>query len=196
MSLDPHWYSTIYGVYFFSGCVVGFLAAICLAVICLERAGPLRGVLTNDHLHDLGKLLFGFTFFWAYIGFSQYLLIWYANIPEETIWYLVRQENGWQWVTVLLFAGHFALPFFGLMSRRAKRSRASLGFWAGWLLVMHWIDLYWLVMPQLSPDRVSPAVIDLLVSAGVMAVFAAIVIRLSRGVPLVPLADPRLHESL
>lgn len=196
MSLDPHWYSTIYGVYFFSGAVVGFLAALSLLVIALEKAGPLRGVITTKHIHDLGKLLFGFTFFWAYIAFSQYLLIWYANIPEETSWYLVRQNGGWQWVTVFLFAGHFALPFLGLMSRRAKHSRATLAFWAGWLLVMHWIDLYWLVMPGFSPMRIPLCWIDLLSTLGLLLIFVAIIARLARGRPLVPVADPRLHESL
>ena len=115
MSLDPHWFSTIYGIYFFSGAVVGFFATICLAVLILEKLGPLRGVVQTKHLHDLGKLLFGFTFFWAYIALSQYLLIWYANIPEETSWYLTRQSDGWQWLTVFLFVGHVGLPFLGLM---------------------------------------------------------------------------------
>ena len=126
MSLDPHWFSTIYGVYFFSGAVVGFLAFVTLAALVLERVGLLKGKISEEHYHDLGKLQLGFLMFWAYIAFSQYLLIWYANIPEETGWYLVRQNGGWQWVSLLLLFGHFVLPFCGLMSRRAKRNRITL----------------------------------------------------------------------
>ena len=196
MSLDPHWFSTIYGIYFFSGAVVGFFATICLAVLILEKSGPLHGVVQSKHLHDLGKLLFGFTFFWAYIALSQYLLIWYANIPEETSWYLTRQSDGWQWLTVFLFVGHFGLPFLGLMSRFAKRSRASLAFWSLWLLVMHWLDLYWLIMPGHTTSGPTPSPIDLLLTAGLLAIFLSAVLHLARGKAVVPYADPRLHESL
>lgn len=196
MSLEPHWYSSIYGIYFFSGAVVGFFAAINLIVIFLEWCGPLRGVLRTEHLHDLGKFLFGFSFFWVYIGFSQYLLIWYANIPEETVWYQVRQAGGWQWVTIFLFAGHFFLPFFGLMSRQAKRNRATLAVWSLWLLAMHGVDLYWLVMPGFSPTHVPICWLDLVVLFGVTAMYLALMFRLSQNRPLLPIGDPRLHESL
>ena len=196
MSLDPHWFSTIYGVYFFSGAVVGFLAFVTLAALALERVGLLRDKITEEHYHDLGKLLLGFTMFWAYIAFSQYLLIWYANIPEETGWYLVRQNGGWQWVSLLLLFGHFVLPFFGLMSRGAKRTRVTLAGWSAWLLVMHWVDLSWLAMPSYSPTRVPFGVIDLLVLAGVSGLFAAMIGRVVGNRALVPVRDPRLRESL
>lgn len=196
MSLDPHWFSTIYGIYFFSGAVVGFLACLTLATMGLERFGLLRNKVTEEHYHDLGKLLLGFLMFWAYIAFSQYLLIWYADIPEETAWYLVRQNGGWQWVSLALLFGHFVLPFCGLMSRRAKRSRLTLASWAAWLLVMHWIDLYYLVMPTFSPTQVPLGIIDLFVLVGVAAFTIVAVSRVVGSRAIVPIRDPRLRESL
>ena len=106
-------------------------------------------VITVEHYHDLGKLLLTFMVFWGYIAFSQYLLIWYGNIPEETQWYLVRQTGGWQWISLIfLVGGNCLIPFCGLLPRFVKRQKLLLGFWALWLLVMHWIDLYWIVMPD------------------------------------------------
>ena len=141
MSLSPRWFSTIFGVYFYSGAVVGFFAAIILAAVVLQLLGRLRTSMTVEHYHDLGKLLFAFVIFWGYIAFSQYLLIWYANIPEETEWYLVRQSGPWLWVSLVLLFGGLLIPFCGLLSRHAKRRRWSLAFWAVWLLAMHWLDL-------------------------------------------------------
>ncbi len=195
MSLDPHWFSTIYGVYFFSGAAVGFFAFVTLVALLLERVGALRGALTVDHYHDLGKLLFGFLFFWAYIAFSQYLLLWYANIPEETGWYLVRQSGGWQWGSLLLIFGHL-LPFCGLMSRAAKRNRRVLALWAGWLLLMHWVDLYWLVMPSFSPDGLPLGIMDALALIGVGSLYLSLLIYIARRGSLVPTGDPRLSQSL
>ncbi len=195
MSLDPHWFSTIYGVYFFSGATVGFFAFVTLVALLLERAGALRGALTSEHYHDLGKFLFGFLFFWAYIAFSQYLLLWYANIPEETGWFLVRQNGGWEWVSLLLVLGH-ALPFCGLMSRASKRNRRVLAGWAAWLLLMHWVDLYWLVMPSYSPDRMPLSIVDAFMVLGVGGLYLSMVIRIARRRSLVPTGDPRLSQSL
>lgn len=196
MSLEPHWFSSIFGVYFFSGAVVGFLAAFVLATRWLDKVGGLEGVVTTEHYHDLGKLLFGFTFFWAYIAFSQYLLIWYANIPEETMWFAARQESGWQWISLWLVGGHFVLPFLGLMSRSAKRRPNLVVFWAGWLLVMHWIDLYWLVMPQVSPGSFLPAATDLLLLIGGSCLFVAAWRHVAGRRLLVAVGDPELQYSL
>ena len=170
MSLDPHWFSTIFGVYFFSGSVVGFLAFLPLAMFLARRAGRIGTEITTEHEHDVAKLLFGFIMFWAYIAFSQYLLIWYANIPEETIWYAHRQHRPWVWVGLLLIVGHFFLPFFGLMSRHSRRSPRNLLFWSCFVLVMHWIDLYWLVLPQFTADRLPLGLTDLLCFAGVASI--------------------------
>ena len=126
MSLTPHWYSTIFGVYFFAGSFVGFIALLSVVVVAMRGAGLLDTVVSAEHLHDIGKLLFGFTAFWAYIGFSQFFLMWYANLPEETIWYKARLEGSWTQVSLLLMAGHFAVPFFYLMGRTVKRKGATL----------------------------------------------------------------------
>ena len=124
MSLDPHWYSTMYGVYFFAGGFVAIFAVLAIFTIRLSTPdGVLNGIATEEHFHDLGKLLFGFTVFWAYIAFSQYFLIWYSNIPEETLFYKHRMESGWMNVSIFLMIGHFAVPFFLLMSRHMKRIR-------------------------------------------------------------------------
>src|SRR5690606_18300592 len=116
MSLDAHWFSTIYGVYYFGGSMVAFFTTTTLMIAGFRRCGLLREPITTEHIHDLGKLLFGFNCFWAYIAFSQYLLIWYSNIPEETQWFLKRQENGWGVLSLVLAFGHFAIPFLGMMS--------------------------------------------------------------------------------
>ena len=194
MSLNPHWFSTIWGVYFFSGCLVGFFAFLALVVYLLQRTGRLAQAITVEHYHDIGKLAFGFVVFWAYIAFSQYMLIWYANLPEETSWYLVRQSGGWLWVSLLLLLGHFALPFVLLLSRVPKRHPRVLVAAATWTLLMHWVDIYWLVKPGRTPGM--PGALDLLcfVAVGGLA-FAAIALRL-RTAPVVPLKDPRLPESL
>ena len=142
MSLDYHWYSTMYGVTFWAGSIVSSLAAVILTVVTLRAAGWLRHTITAEHLHDLGKLLFAFVVFWAYIAFSQYLLIWYANLTEETPWFVVRLQGGWRSVAVLLLLGHFVVPFVMLLSRGAKRSPLVLGFVAVWILAFHYLDLY------------------------------------------------------
>lgn len=197
MSLDARWYSTIFGVYYFSGAMVGVLATLPLAAIGLQVAGRLRGVITVEHYHDLGKLLFAFVVFWGYIAFSQYLLIWYGNIPEETQWYRQRLSEGWQNLALVLLVGHLVLPFFGLLSRYAKRRTKVLAFWSAWLLAMHWLDLYWLIMPA-AGDAVSfsGVMVDLLLAGGMGAWYLAAAARLAAPRCLVPRRDPRLVESL
>src|SRR5687768_1579961 len=122
MSLTPHWYSTIFGVYFFAGSFVGFIALLSVVVVAMRGAGLLDTVISAEHLHDIGKLLFAFTAFWAYIGFSQFFLMWYANLPEETVWYKARMEGSWLTVSLVLMAGHFGAPFLYLMGRTVKRT--------------------------------------------------------------------------
>jgi hypothetical protein len=148
MSLNPHWYSTMIGVYFFADSVLSSLAVITLLSLVLQSCGLLRGAVSVEHYHDLGKLTFGFVIFWAYIAFSQYMLIWYANIPEETQFFMPRQIGPWVAVSLALIVIHFVLPFFGLMSRHAKRGMSILGFWLVWLLVAHAYDVFWLIMPN------------------------------------------------
>ncbi|MGE0702527.1 MAG: quinol:cytochrome C oxidoreductase [Vicinamibacterales bacterium] len=196
MSLTPHWYSTIFGVYFFAGSFVGFIALLSVVAVAMRSAGLLDTVITADHLHDIGKLLFGFTAFWAYIAFSQFFLIWYANLPEETTWYRARLEGSWTIVSVLLMVGHFGVPFFYLMGHAVKRRGATLAVGGAWLLTMHFVDLYWQVMPTLHPEGLRPSLLDLAALMTVGGCFVATASWLMRRQALVPLRDPRLHESL
>ena len=196
MSLYPHWYSTIFGVYYFAGSVLGFFALLPVVIAVLQRQGLLRRVVTPEHYHDLGKLMFAFVVFWAYIGFSQYMLIWYGNMPEETIFYLIRQSGPWAALSLVLLFGHFFVPFFALMSRHPKRRLPMLLAGATWILVMHWLDLYWLVMPNASPHALDFRLVDLACFLGIGGIFfAALVWRLTKH-DLIPVRDPRLAESV
>jgi hypothetical protein len=196
MSLDYRWYSTMYGVYFWSGAIVSSLAALTLAVVILHAAGWLRHTITEEHLHDLGKLLFSFIIFWAYIAFSQYMLIWYANLSDETPWYVLRLQGGWQVVAVSLMIGHFVVPFVVLLSRRAKRSWLVMGLAAAWVLVLHYVDLYWLVMPALHPSDPLPHWLDFVSLLFFVGVLATGLLYGLRSSALVPAGDPRLSASL
>ena len=118
----------------------------------MRSAGLLETVVSAEHLHDVGKFLFAFTAFWAYIAFSQFFLVWYANMPEETIWYKARLEGSWKMVSILLMAGHFGVPFLYLMGRDVKRRGSTLALGGAWLLAMHFLDIYWQVMPTLHPE--------------------------------------------
>jgi len=196
MSLTPHWYSTIYGVYYFSGCVLGFFALAPVLIALLKRRGFLTRLVTTEHSHDLGKLMFGFVVFWAYIAFSQYLLIWYGNLPEETVWYSAREQGIWGWISLVLLFGHFLLPFLWLMSRYPKRKAATLVIGAVWLLIMHWVDVFYLVMPNARPDGMPFRLMDLACFVGIGGLFLAVVFwRLGR-TNLIPVNDPRLSEAL
>ena len=149
MSLEPHWYSTIYAVYFFSGTIVASIAAGTLVILRFHDLGllpPLR----RDHFYSLGALLFAFVNFWAYIAFSQFLLMWYANLPEEVFWFIKRWNNGWEYVSIALIILQFAVPYGVLLSQDAKMDPKRLRFIAIWLLVAHFVDIFWLVMPTYS----------------------------------------------
>ncbi|HSP99882.1 MAG TPA: quinol:cytochrome C oxidoreductase [Candidatus Dormibacteraeota bacterium] len=196
MSLDPEWYSTMIGVYYFSGALLASFAFVIVAIAAIQMRGPLRGVVTIEHVHDLGKLLFGFTVFWAYIAFSQYFLIWYANIPEETAYYIDRAHGSWATIGKVLIVGHFVVPFLFLMPRAAKRSVPLLVAAALWLLVMHFIDIYWCVMPVFLEHGASIGALDATTMLAVGGFFLAAFGWVSSRRALVPLGDPRLAESL
>ena len=196
VSLTPHWYSTMFGVYFFAGSFVGFIALLSVVAAAMRGAGLLETVITAEHLQDLGKFLFAFTAFWAYIGFSQFFLIWYANLPEETIWFKARLEGSWEIVSLLLMAGHFGVPFFYLMGRAVKRRGWTLAVGGTWLLAMHFVDIYWQVMPTLHPEGVRPSALDVAAFVAVGGCFVAAAGWLMRRQALVPMRDPRLAESL
>ncbi len=197
MSLDPHWFSTIFGVYIFAGAFMSIHAVVALVAIVMQRTSrPFRYAVTAEHYQDLGKMMFGFVVFWAYIAFSQYMLIWYGNIPEETIWYRHRLEHGWEVHSAILLIFHFILPFLLLLPRFVKRRKATMVAMAVWLLAMQWFDLHWLAMPVLHPDNAGIHFLDVVCWLGLLGVFtASFLYRLARH-SLVPLNSPYLAKSL
>ena len=196
MSLTPHWYSTIFGVYFFAGSFVGYIALLSVVAVAVRGAGLLDTVISPEHLHDIGKFLFAFTAFWAYIAFSQFFLMWYGNMPEETIWFKARSEGSWMQVSLFLVVGHFVAPFLYLMGRAVKRRGSTLAVGGAWVLAMHFLDIYWQVMPTLHPGGIRPTLLDVAAFLAVGGCFVAAAGWLMRRQALVPLRDPRLGESL
>lgn len=152
-SLEPAWYSDIFGVYIFSGTFLAGLSATVLAILFLRKNGRLPQVRT-DHLYNLGGFLFAFTVFWSYIGFAQYLLMWYANLPEEVFWYQERLHGVWGLILLALALFHFVVPFIVLIPREAKSSPKLLARIAGLILLSHWLDLYWMIVPSAEKDPV------------------------------------------
>jgi len=196
MSLDPHWYSTIFGIYIFGGATTSSLSVLGLVTMKIRSTGVVGDVSTVEHQHDIGKLLFGFVVFWAYIGFSQFMLIYYADIPEETIWYLHRWEGSWKAVSLTLVFGHFIVPFLMLISRHAKRNNTIFAAGAILLIIMHYLDVYWLVMPTLDHHGAHFSWIDigaLLAPVGIAMTFIAYRVL---GDPAYPLKDPYLTETM
>jgi len=194
MSLEPHWFSTILGVYYFSGTVLAALAAATYIIVQFSQRGFLPA-LRRDHYYSLGALLFAFTNFWAYIAFSQFLLIWYANIPEETYWFMHRWQYGWQYVSIILILFRFAVPYVVLLPQDAKMDERKLKCMAIWILVGHLIDLYWLVMPTYS-EYVSISWSDAgypLILTGLVLLMLSIRMKKTN---LVPVGDPRLQRGL
>ena len=189
MSLDPHWFSTMYGVYYLAGSFLAGWASIIIVLNLLQGRGYLRQSIHKEHFHDLGKYLFGFVFFWGYIAFSQYMLLWYANMPETTGWLARRgmstvpdAQNPFTWVILALLFGQFLIPFAGLLSRHVKRNRGGLLFWAVWVLAFHYLDMVWLIKPELSfingiaaldDYRLNLGLLDVLCVVGIGGVFIA-----------------------
>jgi hypothetical protein len=198
MSIDADWYSTIFGVYVFAAGMMAFFATMIIISMSLQKAGKLRSFISVEHFHDMGKFMFGFIMFWSYIAFSQLLLYWYANIPEETEWYRVRinPEYGWQYIAYALIPLHFAIPFLGTISRHVRRHRLGLTFWAVWVIVVHWLDMTFLVMPNSGPASLVPLAGHFLGGVGMFSVFLSFFLMRASNVPLVPMKDPRLPEAL
>ncbi|HMN69042.1 MAG TPA: molybdopterin oxidoreductase [Bdellovibrionales bacterium] len=196
MSLQPHWFSTIYGVYCFAGLFQSTMAFMILMILWCKKQGLLEGYVTEDHLHDLGKFMFAFTVFWAYIAYSQYMLMWYANMPEETMFYLPRLAGGWMWVSIVLLLFKFIVPFLALLSRRSKRNPAMLATIAVLILIMQYVDIYWLIYPNLTEERVVLGIPEVLIWLGFMGSFLFVVTRFLSQHPVVPIRDPRIEESL
>jgi hypothetical protein len=203
MSLSPHWFSTIYGVLVFAGGAVTSLASVSLITVYLRSKGVMGKITTIEHQHDVGKLFFAFIVFWAYIAFSQFILIWYANIPEETIYFRHRWENGWKSWSLLLLFGHFFVPFIFMLSRWAKRINWMLVVGAVWMLVMHFVDWYWMVRPNFGHGGMAHVgadfhftVWDIVGWLGPALLLLAVVLwQMAKG-PLYPIRDPRIKESM
>lgn len=172
MSLSAEWFSTVYGVYVFAGGFVAALAALAAVAPGAQRAGLLHPV-SIDSTHALGTLLFAALAFWLYIGFSQFLIIWIADVPAEVAWYLPRLRTSWAAVAGLLLLGHFLGPFLLLLMRRVKRAPGALAGVGAWLLVMHYVDVYWLVAPQLHIHGVRLHWLDLGALCGVAGIVFA-----------------------
>lgn len=196
MGLDFHWFSTMWGVYIFAGSALSSMCVLVLLVTALRSAGYLEGIVTVEHYHIMGKLMLAFTVFWAYIGFSQYMLIWYANIPEETVYFLRRNTGGWNTLNIIMVIGHFFLPFVLLLFQGTKKRPLLLCAVAAWILLMHMLDMYIIVLPVLHRAGPSPHWLDLVCLLAIGATMAAIFMKRLGDTPLWPVRDPRLSNSL
>jgi len=196
MSLNPTWYSTIFGVYFFAGSFLSALSILAIVTWQANLKGVFGGGMNIEHTHSIGKLMLAFTCFWTYIAFSQLLLIWIAGLPEETPFYITRFKPGWAWMGIVLILFHFFAPFGALLSRSLKRNPKYLSMVALWILCIHYVDIYWLVMPTLYKDGFTFHWTQPLAFAAVGLIAVAVGISRLRGRLPVPMRDPYLPESL
>ena len=196
MSLQPEWYSTIYGIYLMGSQALTALAFLITFGLWLSRREPLDRVLHPRLFHDYGKLFFAFVMLWAYFSFSQYLIIWSGNLPEEISFYLERFHHGWGVVALLLVVFHFALPFVFLLSRDLKRNARRLVWVAGLMLVMRWVDLLWQVEPAFHLQNPAMYWTYLAAPVGIGGLWLSLFLRELRKAPLLPVNDPYLAEAL
>lgn len=201
MGIDYLWFSTMWGVYIFAGCAWSSMSLIILVVTYLRSLGYMKKVVTDEHYHLMGKLLFAFTVFWAYIAFSQYFLIWYANITEETRWYLTRNTGGWRWVSIFLVVGHFVAPFIVLLQQGLKKKPVVICATGVWVLFMHAVDLYWNIIPERGPSLgigvLAPGawIGDVVAIVTIFSLMGYFFLRSLSKYSLYPWRDPRLLES-
>jgi len=195
MSLDPHWFSTIFGLMFTAGFGLSAFAFTILVLAIVGPEGALAGRLKPRHFHDLGKLLLAFTMLWAYLNFSQFLIIWSGNLPEEIPWYLERIRGGWGYVALLLVFGHFGLPFLLLLSQDLKKKSRSLAAVAIFILTMRLVDIIWLVAPTFEHHGFPIHWMDIAIPAGLMGVWLVLFTRNLRSRALMPLNDPYFKEA-
>lgn len=196
MSLDPEWYSTVFGLYNFAGLFLGGLAAMTVVVVWLHGQERFQTFFTTQHLHDLGKLLFAFSTFWAYLWFCQFMLIWYANIPEETGYFVRRQHGLWEPLFYLNVFVNWVAPFLLLMPRASKRKPGVLLRISLLLLVGRWLDLYLMIAPTFFPARPPIGIWELSMGAGAAGLFALLFLRVLSKAPVIPVKDPHLADSL
>jgi hypothetical protein len=198
MSVEPHWFSTIIGVYFFAGTVIAALAAVTLATVLLKENGYLHPAMTNDHLYSLGALMFAFVNFWGYIAFSQYMLIWYADLPEETFWFMQKWEGSWAIFSIGLIIIKFLVPYIVLVSQPSKMDPKKLKFIAVWLLFAHFYDLFWFVMPEMEQlsGGYSFSWIDLVFPIAAVGLIILVFNMKAKKENLIPIGDPKLQRGL
>ncbi|MGI8437470.1 MAG: hypothetical protein ACR2NX_11290 [Chthoniobacterales bacterium] len=195
-SLNYKWFSTMWGVYIFAGAAGSSMSLTVLVIFALQKAGYLQETVTIEHYHIMGKWMLSFTVFWAYIGFSQYMLIWYANIPEETEYFILRNTEGWNVLSIILMVGRFFIPFGILLLRSVKIMPEKLCMLAGWVVCMQLLDMYIVVLPELHTSGVHFSIIDLLPLIGMGAALAFFYLRIVTKSSLFPVRDPRVIESL
>ncbi len=196
MGLDYHWFSTMWGVYIFAGTALSSICVLVLIVTALRGAGYLQQVVNLEHYHIMGKLMLSFTIFWAYIGFSQYMLIWYSNIPEETVYFLRRNTASWWYLSQFMVVGHFFVPFLLLLFQRAKKTPTFLCGMAVWILLMHMLDIYIVVLPALHVAGVRPNPLDFFSLVAIGCTLAAVFLKRLGDSSLFPARDPRLGKSI
>jgi hypothetical protein len=196
MSLEPHWYSTIYGVHFLGSHALSAFAFTILLAGWLVRAEPFAGVVRPTHFNDLGNLLLAFVMLWAYFAFSQWLIIWSGNLPEEITWYAHRTRGGWEWIALALMVFHFFLPFFLLLMRGVKRRVPALCALAAAIVFMRLIDVFWYTLPAFHPETFHIHWLDIAAPVGLGGVWIAAFIWQLRPVPLLPLNHPSTKEML
>jgi hypothetical protein len=196
MSLNYHWFSTMFGVYIFAGTAGSSMALLILVITALRRAGYLQDVVTKEHYYIMGKWVFAFTVFWAYIGFGQYMLIWYANMPEETQYFITRNTESWWSLNMLLVIGRFFGPFAILLLQSVKKKPNRLCYVAAWVLLMQMLDMYIVVLPALHGTGVHVSIWDFVALVGMGATLALVYLLILPRASLFPVRDPRLIESL
>jgi hypothetical protein len=192
MSLEPHWFSTIYGILIIGGQVLSAFAFVIPVLMLLTDRPPFTDLITTEQFHDLGKLMLAFVMLYAYFAFSQFLIIWSGNLPEETPWYLARLRGGWQYVAITVIVLQFALPFVILLSRNLKRNARRLAAVAAVVLGARLVDMFWLLKPAFSPERLSVHWMDVAAVLGIGGVWVSYFLWHMRGQPLLPLNDPAL----
>jgi hypothetical protein len=195
MSLSPHWASTIYGFLFVIGQLISSMSLMIAVIVLLSKTEPMAGLIQERHLHDLGKLLLAFVMLWAYFGFSQLLIIWSGNLPEEITFYRSRLYGGWGVVAVIVLVFHFFVPFFLLLSRDVKRNAKLLPKIAIWLIVMRFVDLFWLTRPEFTANAL-PNWLDLAAPLAVVGLWLFFFAFNLKKMPLLPLGDPKLEEAI
>lgn len=196
MSLEPEWFSTMYGLIFLAGYGLSTLSFTAFVLSRVAGLPPLAAVVKRSHFNDLGSLMLAFTMLWAYLSFSQYLIIWAGNLPEEIGWYLARTEGGWQYIGTLLLVAHFVLPFLLLLWRRNKDDIHRLVRVAMWILAIRWVDVLFQVKPAFSPGHLGVHWMDIALLFGIGGIWLAFFTRVLAGAELLPKNDPRVLRKL